>query len=89
VITRTLEEAPPDQDTHWSTRSMAKVTGLNQTAVSRIWRAFGLRPHLQETWKLPADPQFTGKVRGVTGLYMSLPGHALVLCVDEKSQIQR
>jgi len=56
VITRTLEEAPPNQDTHWSTRSMAKATGLNQTAVSRIWRAFRLKPHLQETWKLSTDP---------------------------------
>jgi transposase len=88
VIIKTLEEAPPSHDTHWSTRSMAKATGLNQTAVSRIWRAFGLKPHLQETWKLSTDPQFIEKVRDVVGLYMNPPEHALVLCVDEKSQIQ-
>jgi transposase len=88
VIIATLEQAPPGQDTHWSTRSMAKATGLNQTAVSRIWRAFGLKPHLQETWKLSTDPQFIEKVRDVVGLYMNPPEHALVLCVDEKSQIQ-
>jgi transposase len=88
VITRTLEQEPPNRDTHWSTRSMAAATGLNQTAVSRIWRAFGLKPHLQETWKLSTGPQFIDKVRDVVGLYMNPPEHALVLCVDEKSQIQ-
>ena len=88
VIVKTLEHKPPGEDTHWSTRSMAMAAGLNQTAVSRIWRAFGLKPHLQETWKLSADPQFTGKVRDVVGLYMDPPEHALVLCVDEKTQIQ-
>src|SRR5215469_3627175 len=88
VIARTLEQEPPNHDTHWSTRSMAKAAGLNQTAVSRIWRAFGLKPHVQETWKLSADPQFIGKVRDVVGLYMDPPEHALVLCVDEKTQIQ-
>jgi len=88
VIVTTLEQAPPNQDTHWSTRSMARATGLNQTAVSRIWRAFGLKPHLQETWKLSTDPQFIEKVRDIVGLYMDPPDHALVLCVDEKSQIQ-
>jgi transposase len=88
VITRTLEEAPPGGDTHWSTRSMARAAGLNQTAVSRIWRAFGLKPHLQETWKLSSDPQFIDKVRDIVGLYLDPPEHALVLCVDEKSQIQ-
>jgi transposase len=88
VITRTLEQEPPGQDTHWSTRSMAKAAGLNQTAVSRVWRAFGLKPHLQETWKLSTDPQFIEKVRDVVGLYLDPPEHALVLCVDEKSQIQ-
>ena len=88
VITRTLERKPPDLDTHWSTRSMAQATGLNQTAVSRIWRAFGLKPHREQTWKLSADPQFIEKVRDVVGLYMDPPEHALVLCVDEKSQIQ-
>jgi hypothetical protein len=62
---------------------MARAAGLNQTAVSRIWRAFGLKPHLQETWKLSSDPQFIDKVRDVVGLYMNPPEHALVLCVDE------
>jgi len=88
VIVKTLEHKPPGEDTHWSTRSMAMAAGLNQTAVSRIWRAFGLKPHLQETWKLSADPQFIDKVRDVVGLYMDPPEHALVLCVDEKTQIQ-
>jgi transposase len=88
VIARTLEHPPPDCDTHWSTRSMAKATGLNQTAVSRIWRAFGLKPHVQQTWKLSSDPQFIEKVRDVVGLYLDPPEHALVLCVDEKTQIQ-
>jgi transposase len=88
VIVKTLEQVPPNQDTHWSTRSMARATGLSQTAVSRIWRAFGLKPHLQETWKLSTDPQFIDKVRDIVGLYMDPPDHALVLCVDEKSQIQ-
>jgi len=88
VITKTLEEPPPHHDTHWSTRSMAKATGLSQTAISRIWRAFGLKPHLTETWKLSTDPQFIDKVRDVVGLYLDPPAAALVLCVDEKSQIQ-
>jgi transposase len=88
VITKTLEERGPGEDTHWSTRSMAAATGMSQTAVSRIWRAFGLKPHLAETWKLSTDPQFTGKVRDIVGLYLDPPEKALVLCVDEKSQIQ-
>ena len=88
VITRTLEERGPGEDTHWSTRSMAAATGMSQTAVSRIWRAFGLKPHLAETWKLSTDPQFIDKVRDIVGLYLDPPEKALVLCVDEKSQIQ-
>jgi transposase len=88
VITTTLEEPPPNQDSHWSTRSMAKQVGMSQTAISRIWRAFGLKPHLTETWKLSTDPQFIDKVRDVVGLYLDPPEAALVLCVDEKSQIQ-
>jgi transposase len=88
VITKTLEEPPPNQDSHWSTRSMARATGMSQTAISRIWRAFGLKPHLTETWKLSSDPQFIDKVRDVVGLYLDPPDAALVLCVDEKSQIQ-
>src|SRR3954468_6638540 len=88
VITRTLEEAPANNDTHWSTRSMAKASGLNQTAISRIWRAFGLKPHLVDTWKLSKDPQFIEKVRDVVGLYLDPPDKAMVLAVDEKSQMQ-
>jgi transposase len=88
VIVATLERPPPDHDTHWSTRSMARATGMSQTAISRIWRAFGLKPHLEQTWKLSADPQFIDKVRDIVGLYLDPPERALVLCVDEKSQIQ-
>jgi len=87
VVTATLESAPQAQ-THWSTRSMAKKCGLSQSAVSRIWRAFGLKPHRQGTFKISADPLFVGKVRDIVGLYMNPPEHAVVLCVDEKSQIQ-
>lgn len=87
VITKTLEEKP-GQDTHWSTRSMAAATGMSQSAISRIWRAFGLKPHTVETWKLSTDPQFVDKVRDIVGLYMSPPDNALVLAVDEKSQMQ-
>jgi transposase len=88
VIVATLEQPPPNHDTHWSTRSMARATGMSQTAISRIWRAFGLKPHLEQTWKLSADPQFIDKVRDIVGLYLDPPERALVLCVDEKSQIQ-
>jgi transposase len=87
VIVKTLEETPPDA-THWSTRSMARATGMSQTAISRIWRAFGLKPHLVQTWKLSTDPQFIDKVRDLVGLYLNPPECAVVLCVDEKSQIQ-
>jgi transposase len=88
VIVKTLEQAPPDGGTHWSTRQMAAATGLNQTAISRIWRAFGLQPHRVEHWKLSKDPLFVEKVRDVVGLYLDPPERAVVLCVDEKSQIQ-
>lgn len=88
VIVKTLETAPPDDGTHWSTRQMAAATGLNQTAVSRIWRAFGLQPHRVEHWKLSKDPLFVEKVRDIVGLYLDPPERAVVLCVDEKSQIQ-
>lgn len=87
VIVKTLEETPAAA-THWSTRSMAQATGMSQTAVSRIWRAFGLKPHLVETFKLSPDPQFIDKVRDIVGLYLNPPDAAVVLCVDEKSQIQ-
>lgn len=88
VIVKTLETMPPDGGTHWSTRQMAAATGLNQTAVSRIWRAFGLQPHRVEHWKLSKDPLFVEKVRDIVGLYLDPPERAMVLCVDEKSQIQ-
>jgi transposase len=87
VIVKTLEEKPRDA-THWSTRSMAHATGMNQTAVSRIWRAFGLKPHQSESFKLSPDPLFIEKVRDIVGLYLNPPDAAVVLCVDEKSQIQ-
>jgi transposase len=87
VIVTTLETTPKDA-THWSTRSMASELGLTQSAVLRIWQAFGLQPHRQETWKLSKDPQFIDKVRDVVGLYLNPPERAVVLCVDEKSQIQ-
>jgi transposase len=87
VIVRTLESLPPDA-THWSSRSMAEASGLSVSTVQRIWRAFGLQPHRLETFKLSTDPEFVAKVRDVVGLYVSPPEHAIVLCVDEKSQIQ-
>jgi transposase len=87
VIVKTLESTPKDA-THWSTRSMASEVGLTQSAVLRIWQAFGLQPHRQEIWKLSKDPQFVAKVRDVVGLYLNPPERAVVLCVDEKSQIQ-
>lgn len=87
LVALTLEEAPRNA-THWSTRSMARRAGMSQTAVSRIWRAFGLRPHRAETFKLSSDPAFVEKVRDVVGLYLAPPDRALVLCVDEKPQIQ-
>ena len=87
VVTRTLESKPAHA-THWSTRGMAQATGLSQTAVSRIWRAFNLQPHRTETFKLSTDPLFIDKVRDVVGLYLSPPDNAIVLCVDEKSQVQ-
>jgi transposase len=87
VIVKTLEEQPKGA-THWSTRSMAAATGMSQSAVSRIWRAFGLKPHQTESFKLSPDPQFIDKVRDIVGLYLNPPEAAVVLCVDEKSQIQ-
>ncbi|WP_431784968.1 IS630 family transposase, partial [Streptomyces chumphonensis] len=88
LVARTLGQAPPSGDSHWSTRSMAQAAGMSQSAVSRIWRAFGLKPHIVRTWKLSTDPQFVTKVRDVVGVYLSPPQNALVLAVDEKSQIQ-
>jgi hypothetical protein len=87
VIVRTLESTPPDA-THWSSRGMARQSGLSVSTVQRIWRAFGLQPHRMENFKLSTDPDFVAKVRDVVGLYVTPPAHAIVLCVDEKSQIQ-
>lgn len=87
VVVRTLETTPPD-GTHWSTRSMARASGLSQSTVSRIWRAFSLQPHRSETFKLSSDPLFIEKVRDIVGLYLNPPERALVLCVDEKTQVQ-
>jgi transposase len=87
VIVKTLETKPTDA-THWSTRAMAAATGMSQSAVSRIWRAFGLKPHLVDTFKLSPDPLFIEKIRDIVGLYLNPPDAAVVLCVDEKSQIQ-
>jgi transposase len=87
VITRTLETKPKDA-THWSTRGMAGASGLSQSTISRVWRAFGLKPHRSDTFKLSNDPFFIEKVRDVVGLYMAPPERAIVLCVDEKSQVQ-
>ena len=87
VIRKTLEETPRDA-THWSTRSMARATGYAPSTIHRMWQAFSLQPHRSETFKLSADPYFVDKVRDIVGLYMDPPQHALVLCVDEKSQVQ-
>jgi transposase len=87
VLTRTLE-SQPDGATHWSTRDMAKACGLSQSSIGRIWRAFSLAPHRSESFKLSKDPLFIEKVRDIVGLYLNPPERALVLCVDEKSQIQ-
>ena len=87
AVTRTLESQPADA-THWSTRTLAHDLGLSQSAVGRIWRAFGLKPHLRESFTLSTDPFFVEKVRDVVGLYLDPPAKAIVLCVDEKSQVR-
>lgn len=87
LVVKTLEEKPRNA-THWSTRSMAEATGMSQTTIVRIWHAFGLQPHRTDAFKLSPDPLFIDKVRDVVGLYMDPPERAVVLCVDEKSQIQ-
>lgn len=87
VIVRTLETTPRGA-THWSTRDMAKATGLSAMTISRVWRAFGLQPHRTETFKLSPDPLLIDKVRDIVGLYLTPPAHAVVFCVDEKPQIQ-
>jgi len=87
VIERTLNTTPKDA-THWSIRSMAAEVGLSHTTIRRIWGAFGLQQHRSETFKLSTDPLFVDKVQDIVGLYLSPPNRAVVLCVDEKSQIQ-
>lgn len=87
VVTKTLKSMPANS-THWSTRLMANKTGLSQTAIVRIWHAFGLQPHRVKNFKFSKDPQFIEKVRDIVGLYMNPPDHAMVLCIDEKSQVQ-
>jgi transposase len=87
VVTKTLESMPANS-THWSTRLMAEETGLSQNAIVRIWRAFGLQPHRVENFKFSKDPQFVEKVRDIVGLYLNPPDRAIILCVDEKSQVQ-
>ena len=88
IITKTLEEAPPDAGTHWSTRLMAQATGVHQTTISRLWRAHGLKPHRIAYFKVSTDPAFVAKLRDVVGLYLDPPKRAVVFSVDEKSQIQ-
>jgi transposase len=87
VVTKTLEEKPKAA-THWSTRGMARAVGLSQSAIVRVWNAFGLKPHKAETFKLSTDPYFVEKVRDVVGLYLNPPEKAIVLSIDEKSQVQ-
>jgi transposase len=87
IVTQTLETTPAHA-THWSTRAMAQRSGVSRSTVHRIWRAFGLQPHRTETFKLSADPLFVEKVRDIVGLYLHPPDKALVLCMDEKAQIQ-
>jgi transposase len=88
VVTKTLEELPTDGSTHWSTRSMAQASGLSQTTISKIWRAFGLKPHRVDTFKISTDAHFVDKVHDVVGLYLNPPERAVVLCLDEKTGIQ-
>src|SRR3954453_5421943 len=87
LLVRTLEATPADA-THWSTRAMAAACGLSPATVQPVWHAFGLKPHRVETFKLSADPEFVEKVRDIVGLYLSPPDRALVLCVDEKTEMQ-
>ena len=87
MITRTLE-GPPAQATQWTTRSLADVAGLSKATIARIWQTFGLQSHRLDTFELPADPQFVEKVRDIVGLYFCPPERAIVLSMDEKSQVQ-
>jgi transposase len=87
IVRKTTQELPGDA-THWSTRRMAKAVGVSEASVRRIWHQHGLKPHLIRTFKLSNDPRFAEKLEDVIGLYLNPPEHALVLCADEKSQIQ-
>ena len=87
VVNLTTREKPPNA-THWSTRSMARTVGISEASVRRIWHSHGLKPHRVETFKVSNDPEFAEKLRDIVGLYLNPPEHAMVLCVDEKSQIQ-
>ena len=87
IVVRTLEETPKGR-THWSTRKMARQAGISHDSVRRIWRAYGLKPHVVRGFKLSNDPQFIEKVRDIVGLYMSPPANAVVFCFDEKSGVQ-
>ncbi len=88
VIVKTLETVPPDGGTRWSTRQMAAKSGLSQSTISRVWRAFGLQPHRVEHWKLSKDPLFVEKVKDIVGLYLDPPEKAIVLCMDEETPAQ-
>lgn len=88
LVQRTLDSEPPGRATHWSCRTMAQATGVSKSTVQRVWRAFGLQPHRQKTFTLSNDPYFVDKVRDIVGLYLNPPDKAMVLCVDEKSQVQ-
>src|ERR1700744_954771 len=87
IVSMTLEQQP-DNATHWSTRTMARAVGISEASVRRIWRAHGLKPHRVKTFKLSNDPEFSEKLDAIVGLYLNPPEHAIVLCADEKSQIQ-
>src|SRR5580658_8397777 len=88
VVTTTLESMP-ENSTHWSSRLMAKKTGLSQTAIVRIWHTFGLQPHRVENFKFSKDPQFVEKVRDIVGLYMNPPDRAIILCVMKRAKYRR
>ena len=88
LLQRTLETKPPGGGTHWTCRSMADATGVSKSTVQRLWTAFNIQPHRQKHFKLSTDPFFAEKVRDIVGLYLDPPDHAMVLCVDEKSQTQ-
>ena len=87
VVTRTLEEAPPGEATHWTAPAMATVSELSVSSVQRIWRTHGLRPHHVRSFKLSSDPHFAAKVEDIVGLYVEPPAHAVVLSIDEKSHV--